>query len=748
MTYGRGRLAILAAGVVLGMATLAASASADGGVAVPGLSEQQMRKVETELLGSRHAAEHARQRAAKRKDARRWRALTAAQRRAARAKAASAERRWKTRARAADVSTDGRWSGDFVDLPTVAIHAALLPTNKILYFAYPDGENRNTARAWLWDIATGRSKSVDPPQRPGTTNTWNIWCGGQSLMADGRVLVTGGNLEYSYTGSGYQGLDKVFTFNPWTETWQQEPDMAHGRWYPTQTLLPDGSTLIVGGWDESGSDETNLDVELFTPPASGTGRGTVRRIGGFGAENGGPNRPGLYPHMFVLNTGNVLAAGPWKWDAWLFSRTAGGTASWTDRPDWDRDRNYGAALLLPGGPEGSSRVMQIGGYQGEESVATSLIADGARSGQPQAGPTLNVARSHTNVIAGPDGSLFAIGGGYGNRGGQQRLAGPEHRQVEILDPGSSTWRLGPSQFFKRAYHSTALLLPDGRIMSAGDDNDPDKTRTDPTLETDEAEFYEPPYLFAPGNRPVLESAPSQVGYGQAFTVGTREAVDRAVLIAPGATTHANDMSQRSAPLRLVGRGGNGQITFQAPANANVAVPGYYMLFLVSPTGKPSVARWVKLGDLGGPPPAGNPQQPPQGTTPSTPVTPVTPGNPPATTPPVGDTVKPIAAPSLTARLSSSGLRRTGALRVSVRTNRATRLSATAKVSFGGRTVRLRGVSSARLSANHSTTLTFRASTADRRRMARSRLVKVTVALSARDGAGRTVSRTLRAQLRR
>ena len=111
-------------------------------------------------------------------------------------------------------------------------------------------------------------------------------------------------------------------------------------------------------------------------------------------------------------------------------------------------------------------------------------------------------------------------------------------------------------------------------------------------------------------------------------------------------------------------------------------------------------------------------------------------------------MKPIAAPSLTARLTSSGLRRTGALRVSVRTDRATRLSATAKVSFGGRTVRLRGVSSARLSANHSTTLTFRASTADRRRMARSRLVKVTVALSARDGAGRTASRTLRAQLRR
>jgi Domain of unknown function (DUF1929) len=588
------RVALLAAGVLLAASSLAVPARADGGVAVRGPSESEIRKAETRLLGPAHAAEHARQRSDRRARARRWRALTSGQRKAVHARAAHRERRWRSRVKAAatgDLATQGRWEPAFVDLPTAAIHAALLPTNKILYFAnVPD---RNTARAWVLDIATGRSTSVDPPPRPGTGDAWNIWCGGQSLLADGRVLVTGGNLELAQTGTHFKGLHKVFTFDPWTEAWQEEPDMAHGRWYPTQTLLPDGSTMIAGGWDESGRASTNLDVELFTPPVTGTGRGTVVRIGGFGLKRGGPSSPGLYPHMFVMPDGKVLAAGPWASDAWLLWRGADGAANWAGMPSWDGTRDYGAAVLLPGSPDGSSRVMQIGGYADQESTATAQIADGARPSQaPQPGPAWNVARAHSNVVLGPDGSLVAIGGGYGNRGADKWAAGAEAKQVEILDPGSGTWRLGPPQFFKRAYHSTALLLPDGRILSAGDDNDPAK---DPSRHADKAELYEPPYLFAAGTRPVLDTAPSQITYGQAFTVGAREAVDRGVLIAPGATTHANDMSQRLVALRLLGRGADGQITFEAPPSANVAAPGYYMMFLVSPSGKPSVAHWVKVG---------------------------------------------------------------------------------------------------------------------------------------------------------
>ena len=474
MTYGRGRLAMLAAGVVLGMGTLAASASADGGVAVPGLSEQQMRKVETELLGSRHAAEHARQRAAKRKDARRWRALTAS---------AAPRRPREGRERRAPLEDprprgrrlDGRPLVGRLRRPAHRRHprgAAADEQDPLLRLSRRR-EPQHRPR-----LAVGHRHGPVEERRPAAAarHDQHLEHLVRRAVADGRrararhrrqprVLLHGLRLPGAQQGLHVQPVDG---------------DLAAGARHGPRALVPDPDAAARRldahrrrlGRERLGRDEPRR--RAVHAARDGTGRGTVRRIGGFGAENGGPNRPGLYPHMFVLNTGNVLAAGPWKWDAWLFSRTAGGTASWTDRPDWDRDRNYGAALLLPGGPEGSSRVMQIGGYQGEESVATSLIADGARAGQPQAGPTLNVARSHTNVIAGPDGSCSRSAGATATAtatsGGRRRAT----RQVEILDPGSSTWRLGPSQFFKRAYHSTALLLPDGRIMSAGDDNDPAK----------------------------------------------------------------------------------------------------------------------------------------------------------------------------------------------------------------------------------------------------------------------------------
>ena len=80
----------------------------------------------------------------------------------------------------------------------MGIHAALLPTGKVIWWAYPQKESPNTAQAWLWDPATGNTKRVDPPlwrdPADGQLKAANIWCSGQSFLADGRVLVTGGNL--------------------------------------------------------------------------------------------------------------------------------------------------------------------------------------------------------------------------------------------------------------------------------------------------------------------------------------------------------------------------------------------------------------------------------------------------------------------------------------------------------------------------------------------------------------------------
>ena len=157
-------------------------------------------------------------------------------------------------------------------------------------------------------------------------------------------------------------------------------------------------------------------------------------------------------------------------------------------------------------------------------------------------------------------------------------ADPEQRQVELWNPATGTWTLGPAQAESRAYHSTALLLPDGRVVSAGDDVNGGTDR-------DTAEIYEPPYLFK-GARPTITSAPTSAQIGTTFNVDTPDTnITKATLVAPGATTHANDMNQRYIPLTVAQRAGG--VTLTAPASAELATPGYYMLFLLNAQGVPS-----------------------------------------------------------------------------------------------------------------------------------------------------------------
>ena len=100
----------------------------------------------------------------------------------------------------------------------------------------------------------------------------NLCCAGQSLLADGQLLVTGGNLAYEASGQGnWQGLNRIYTFDPWSERWTEQPRMAHGRWYPTQTLLPDGRTLITSGRDETGDATSTSTSSCSTRPRRAAG---------------------------------------------------------------------------------------------------------------------------------------------------------------------------------------------------------------------------------------------------------------------------------------------------------------------------------------------------------------------------------------------------------------------------------------------------------------------------------------------
>ncbi len=69
----------------------------------------------------------------------------------------------------------------------------------------------------------------------------------------------------------------------------------------------------------------------------------------------------------------------------------------------------------------------------------------------------------------------------------------------------------------RVYHSTANLLPDGRILVAGSNTHEFYTFS-PVFPTElRIEAFSPPYLAA-GARPAIVAAPGALGYGQNFVV--------------------------------------------------------------------------------------------------------------------------------------------------------------------------------------------------------------------------------------
>ncbi len=390
----------------------------------------------------------------------------------------------------------------------------------------------------------------------------------------------------------------------------------------------------MGGLDERGYGDKDEDIELFTPSRSRSGRGRLSLLGGSGVL-GDPGRPPVgdyYPHLFWMPSGHGLVAGPWTTDTWSFSPPGNPPKlRWKDIPNATQSRVWGTAVLLPAGPDGSHQVEQFGGSDKPKADALVPPGDALATNSvslfderhPEAGwndvtsvrrGALNHPRSHANTVLLPDGSMVEVGGGWGDKknGGEngapgQWAAAPFHLTTELWSPRSRTWRLGPPQREFRTYHSTAMLLPDGRVVSAGDDYSGRFTgaEAERNFTQDSAEIYEPPYLFdgnAKAPRPKLIRAPARLTLDDSTVLRVRTArrdrpVTRAVLVAPSATTHAVDMNQRYVPLRVkrAAKGAaKGKLTVRMPGDADIAPPGYYMLFVLDRSGTPSVARWLRL----------------------------------------------------------------------------------------------------------------------------------------------------------
>jgi hypothetical protein len=193
-------------------------------------------------------------------------------------------------------------------------------------------------------------------------------------------------------------------------------------------------------------------------------------------------------------------------------------------------------------------------------------------------------RRQFNTTLLPDGRVLATGGtsaaGFSDPSGSVHAA-------EVWDPVSDHWTVLASNRVNRVYHSTTLLLPDGRVLHTGSGDGPNLPREL------NAEIFSPPYLFR-GARPAILEAPASVSYAEQFVVRTLDAphIIRATLVRLGSVTHGFDQNQRFLELPLARVAGGLALT--APVTSNLAPPGDYLLFILTSAGIPSVAKTIRI----------------------------------------------------------------------------------------------------------------------------------------------------------
>jgi hypothetical protein len=467
----------------------------------------------------------------------------------------------------------GRWDPAPNFPPHVAIHAHLLPNGRVLFWP---GEERTHRRskgsqlAFVWDPATGASTQVD-------NNRTDVFCSGHVFLPDGRLMVNGGHVADGV------GVPSTNYFDYAQNKWSRGPDMAFGRWYPTSTVLANGEVLTVAGTNTGGNDPVRTP-EVLSP------HGGWRRLTGPGVELVLP----YYPWMFLAPNGKVFYAGSGNWTAWLDPAGAG---SWTWGPftKLDASREYGSAVMYEPG-----KILIMGGTRnGTTAPARSAEWIDLNAGTPewQYTDSMTYGRRHMNATLLPDGRVLATGGtsspGFNVPDGAVF-------EAEVWNPVGGAWTVWASMRTRRLYHSTALLLPDGRVLSAGGGRPAGSGGLVPDADHTDGELFSPPYLFQPdgtaATRPRISTAPAAVGHGQTFDVGTPDAarVTRVTLVRLGSVTHTFDQNQRFVPLTLAGTTASG-VRVTAPTAPTLAPPGHYMLFLLDGAGVPSVARIIKVG---------------------------------------------------------------------------------------------------------------------------------------------------------
>jgi hypothetical protein len=490
----------------------------------------------------------------------------------------------------------------------------VLPDGRVLTFTDPAWNNglQTPAAGYVVDIPSGGIPGAAVHVPNGMDD---IFCAGMTFFADGRLIVAGGTNTTGVSGPGAPAFN-IFDWR--TTAWSQGTSMEYSRWYPTTTTLADGEVVVL-----SGSEDTNYSNASTPEVTTDAGLGPWREL------TTAVLPLTLYPRSFLAPNGKVFVATggspPGNNQVTRYLDTSG-TGSWsTVGSSLFGNRFNGTAAMYDDG-----KILIAGGTPNfavapatntAEVINLNDASPAWRYTNPMAFP-----RQYPNSTLLPDGKVLVTGG---TSNPDNVLDSGAALAAEMWDPVTEQWSTMASMNHARLYHSTAVLLPDGRVLSGG------TTATGVT--GNDVDIYSPPYLFK-GARPTIASVPSSVGYGQTFTVQTPDAASIAQVnwIRLSAVTHAFNENQRIN--RLAFNTGSGALSVTAPTDPNLSPPGHYILFILNGQGVPSVGSVVQIISSATPSPS------PSGTPTSSPV--------PTSTPTPNPT--PTVAPTPTATLNPTG----------------------------------------------------------------------------------------------
>ena len=475
------------------------------------------------------------------------------------------------------VATQGQWS-NVIAWPHIAIAAASLPDGRILTWA----SNEKTAFP-VADTFTHSAVFNPANNRFQTTNnpSHDMFCAGISLLEDGTVLASGGNPQ----------LKNTSLFNSNSSSWVAGPLMNQERWYGTSLTLPNGevfSTFARGA---------NNSPEVYTPGVGWTDVPQASMADLWNEQNlvnASPSPANTstdaqwFAYMHVAPDGRVFHSGPTQTMHWYDTRGSGSVVNAGTRLNGDRHRQFGSSVMYDVG-----KLLVTGGNDqrlNPPSTATAMTINiGGSAPRVTSTQPMKFSRVNHNAVVLPTGKVLVIGG---NSSGELFSDKGSALTPELWNPKNGQWQNMADISIPRNYHSIALLLKDGRVLTAGGG-----LCGTCSANHQDGQIFSPPYLFnANGTkaaRPSIRFSPRTTKAGRFFTVSTTRRISHFSMIRLSSATHSINTDQRYMSVDFYSFGGN-YYELAMDENPNVLIPGNYWLFAVDTQGVPSMGQLIKV----------------------------------------------------------------------------------------------------------------------------------------------------------